>query len=1731
MNAQHLVLELESAGVHLWEETGALRFRAPKGVMTESQRRELQAQRGAVLEFLKRRPVSAPALIPSPGSLHEPFPLTEIQRAYLLGRSHAFAYGGVGCHGYAELSFDALEPGRLTAAWRALIRRHAMLRAIVSHDGQQRVLASVPEYRIPVLDLRSAASEAFSTELRRVRAEMDHRVYDPEQWPLFDLRITLGADAAVLHFSIDLLIADFVSTQLLIQQLLALYDANGEADASPLPPLELSFRDYLLAAQELRRGKRFERDREYWMRKLDALPSAPELPIQELRNPARIAYERRTLRLSPEAWRCFGATAGRYELTSSSLMLQAFAETIGRWSRRPRFTLNITLQNRLPLHPEVNELVGDFTTLSLLGVDLSEGRTLLERTRALQARLWEDRDHMLFSGSEVMRELARRRPEEPVLFPVVFTSSIGSEITARRGPGLGDVGYGITQTPQVLIDCQVMESENGLVVNWDYRTGVFPDGLLDSMFTAFQGLLERLSRGEEALSETSPVGLPSAEAERRARANASRGPLPDLLLHEGILGQAALHPERPAIFTSDRQLTFGELVERAALVEDALVRAHVGPGERVGILLEKGCDQPVGLLGVLSAGCVYVPLDVDQPPARRDAILSRAQIRVVLTDAARAGLETLPEGVREIPIARRLTHEAPRPSCSYTRRAHPDDPAYVIFTSGSTGIPKGVVISHQAAMNTILEINRLFDVSAGDRVLGLSSLSFDLSVYDLFGPLSVGGALVLPDPSRRADPSHWAALIANRAITLWNSVPAQLQMLYDYLTSDAHAAAELGSLRLALLSGDWIPVKLPDQIRAMLPQLRVISLGGATEAAIWSIHHPIDDVSPEWRSIPYGRALRNQSVDVLDFALRPCPEWTAGEIYIGGAGLALEYLGDEEATQARFVRHPETHERLYRTGDYGRWLPEGYIEFLGREDRQVKIKGHRIELAEVEAAFRGHPDVASASVLADGAPTERRLVAFVEAARRPRQEGGVALDGAGIARQAGAALSALAAATYARSLAALEAAGLASMLHCLHELCLGADGAYPEQMLVDSIAPRYAAQVRRWLSLLTQAGWLEREPLDAGYRAKRSMSRTQLDAMWSAAEAACAASGEQRLARRLGAFAVRLPDALRATGGARHPLLSELGLPLLEAVHQDALPARWARAIAEAILEHTLIAPAPAGEQRSRPLRVLVLGAWVAPVLQHRAAKADSATAEIDIWVTDQSPAALKRAMAASQSSSAARFALFDPAGDYRQQGLLPNSYDVIWSHNALHGVRNAPKALETLIALAAPGGLLLLAEMTRQHAATAATLELLREEEDGLEAERQAQGATHEIFVSSDQWREALERAGSEQVLCLPEDEQHPLARSGMRLFVAAVKHDRARVELEELRHFIARKIPDYMVPSEIQLVDSLPLTDNGKIDQRRLRTWIDAKRPAPQTQEPSGAQSEFESRVASLWSEVLGIPHPGRSQGFLELGGDSLTAARLAGRLRESLPEARLIFFDQLLRQILDGGSVATLASALAAANAADPTGPAPAAAPERPVAVQILSQRPDKPYFVLAHDGSGSLDAYGTVPAHLMGATNVLGLVVESPGAFLQIPAEGLLDQTSQDYLDALIDGGYLDVHVVGIGRAAGLAFEVAIRLWEAGAIVRQLVLLAEVPSEREHARNACAVHWQRAAAGWKATPYSGDVTILHPSGSTTRGELETIWRQHCLGDFQSADAANDEAIAQALLDLAGAGASAP
>ncbi|MGA9769875.1 MAG: beta-ketoacyl synthase N-terminal-like domain-containing protein, partial [Blastocatellia bacterium] len=580
---------------------------------------------------------SLPTIAPDPDSKHQPFPLTDVQQAYWVGRSGGLELGNVATHMYFELESEELDLERFNRAWQRLIDRHDMLRDIVLPDGRQQILE--PRiYDIKVLDLRDRTDEEKTREANLVRQRMSHQVLPADRWPLFEITATRFDERRLrLHVSFDFLIGDARSLQILGRDLTIFYN---KPDAI-LPPLELSFRDYVLAQLGLESTQLYQRSLDYWMRRLPTLPPAPDLPLAK--NPGSLTHPRflrRSAVLDREKWLRLKSRAASSGVTPSGVLLAAFAEVLAAWSNNPRFTINLTLFNRLPMHPQVNSIVGDFTSLTLLEVDNTEGDTFEARAKRLQQQLWEDIDHRYVSAVRVMRELTRTQGWKPgAAMPVVFTSILnvgaaGQEISGEEANGLaieGEVNYSISQTPQVWIDHQVTEVGGALSFNWDAVEDLFPDNLLQDMFSAYVSLLHNLASDDSTWLAPHLHLLPDHQFDLFQAVNSTLAPVSDALLHSLFEAQARLRPHDLAVISAGSLLTYQQLNRRANHLASVLREQGASPNKLIAVVMHKDWHQVVAVLAILKAGAAYLPISAQFPQQRICELLDDGDVEIALT--------------------------------------------------------------------------------------------------------------------------------------------------------------------------------------------------------------------------------------------------------------------------------------------------------------------------------------------------------------------------------------------------------------------------------------------------------------------------------------------------------------------------------------------------------------------------------------------------------------------------------------------------------------------------------------------------------------------------------------------------------------------------------------------------------------------------------------------------------------------------------------------------------------------------------------------------------------------------------------------------------------------------------------------------------------------------------------------------------------------------------------------
>lgn len=963
------LLKLQKENIFLHTDGDSLICDAAPDSVTESIRAYITENKDRLLALLKsmEQTETLPQIIPDPEQRYEPFPLTENQEAYWLGRNEQLESGGVGIHVYFEMQFENFDKPRFEKAWNEVVRSHAMLRAVLLPEGKQKVLAETAPVLIEEEFLSSTADNA--PILTEAREKISHTQYELFNWPQFKMKVFHLPEEkktprqSVLMASVDMWCLDLRSLQVLLDHVADLYLGHEPKD---IP--EPGFRDYLITLQKLHKTPAYERALSYWKDRIQTLPAAPKLPTRPQSEIQTGHFTRRSHRFPKEQWQRIRTILRKKGLTTASVLLACYASTISRWSETKRFTLNIPRYNRLPLHEDINDIVGEFASFSLLEVDNTISIPFEKLAKKIQQQMWEDLEFSHVSGVRVLREWKKTLDATPaVMAPFVFTSE--PEVSASHSSSeneadmptkslswigalerIGTVQHIVTQTPQVWLDSQFSEIHGDLYVSWDSLDGLFIEGLPERMFDTYCNLIASLA--EDTSWSESEIALSEKEEALRQVLSGQQEAFSENTPLEMLHYHAQNTPQAIALVDTQGTLSWDETLTEVNRWSGLLTKSGLGKGSAVAFALPKSRKHFILSMAIHSIGGIIVPVDHESPLARIQSILTSSQAAALFTDSV--AYSNLCEA--SCPVINMDAREALPLLANHSR--HSDAQLYcMIYTSGSTGTPKGVMIPLKGILNMVQDTAKRFNLDNQDTILALNPIYHDIAIFDIVGTAIMGSTLVFPDPDRLKDPGDWLERIQQWNVTVWDTVPATMTMLLDYLEGSQEADKTLPSLRYAYLGGDWIPLDTPKRLMKIAPEATVVSVGGPTEISVWNILYPVDNFDKNWRSIPYGYPIRNSTYHILDDRLEDCPAMVVGEMFCSGIGLTKGYMGDKEKTQKAFFIHPTKNIPMFRTGDLGRLHPNGYIEFIGRRDNQIKINGYRIELGEIETAMGRHPSV------------------------------------------------------------------------------------------------------------------------------------------------------------------------------------------------------------------------------------------------------------------------------------------------------------------------------------------------------------------------------------------------------------------------------------------------------------------------------------------------------------------------------------------------------------------------------------------------------------------------------------------------------------------------------------------------------------------------------------------------------------------------------------------------------
>jgi amino acid adenylation domain-containing protein len=1432
-----------------------------------------------------------------------------------------------------EMRADALRH-----ALNEIVRRHEIFRTtFTTVDGAPfQVIAPEVQFDLPLIDLGGVAAEDQEAEVQRLVIEDASRPFDLKTGPVFRAHLLrLNAEDHALLLNSHHIVNDGWSIWRFLKELGDAYQAYCEGRPCPLGELPIQYADYASWQRNWMDGEVLERQLAFWKKNLEGAPDTLELPTDHPR-PAAVSYRGAVERvLFPKSLAKKLSNLSRAEdATLYMTMLAAYQTLLFRYTGQEDIVVGSPIANRT--RSDIEELIGFFVNTMVMRTDVSGNptfRDLLHRVRDFSLGAYTNQDVPFEKLVEVLRpdRYLGRLP----LFQVWFALQ-NAPRTSFRLPGLELTSMDAhTGTSKFDLGLFVADKPEGLLCTVEYSTDLFDAATIQRLLAHYHVLLESIAANPEERIGQMPL-LPQQELQQVVAGwNETHRDVPrDRSLHQFIEDQADRTPEAPALIFESQQLTYRELNGRANQLAHRLRALGVGPETLVAICAERSVEMVVGLLGIMKAGGAYVPLDPDHPRERIAALLEDIAPKAVLT------LERLLDVLPVTPVPTISLDRDWNVLASESTENPPvittgTDQAYMIYTSGSTGKPKGVPNVHEGIVNRLLWMQDAYKLDGTDRILQKTPYSFDVSVWEFFWPLMTGACLVVARPEGHKDPAYLVDLIVAQQITTMHFVPSMLRIFLE-----SEGVENCTSLRRVICSGEALPFEMTERFFERLGNCELHNLYGPTEASV--------DVSywecrpDSGRSIvPIGRPIWNTQLYVLDKYLQPVPVGIAGELHIGGIGLARGYWKRPELTAEKFIPDPfssRPQARLYKTGDLTRFLPDGNIEYLGRIDHQVKIRGFRIELGEIEATLDSHPGVRQTVVMArEDEPGDKRLVAYVVADPDYRGSDSAKTEEAPEEALTSDQVSQWTEAfdeAYRRGGDAVEATFNIT----------GWDSSYTGQPIpaeemrvwvestVDRIRdlnPKRIWEIGCGTGLLlfrlasecehyygtdvsrTALGFLEQQlrrpdlnlpnlalEQKAAHEFDRDRTRGQFDAV--VVNSVCQYFPD------FDYFMDVLDGAVESVKPGGVVFLGDLrSLPLLEAFHTSVHMFQAPDSLSRAELSQRV-------QKSIRQEGELLIDPEFFLALRHRLPQVSRVEIQLKRGSAHNELTRFRYDVVlhiGNSPSPRAHCAWLD----WTKQALTPELLREILHKTepemlGLSGVPNARLSTEaaTLRMLASDGCPASVGELREMIGNTASNgiepEDLWAIEKDlpyhlEIRASRMAVDGCFDVLIRR------KDTSGKFQEYGVP---RFPGETDSVRPWAEYANNPlRQRIAgklIPQLRAWVAGKLPEYMVPSAFVLLDSMPLSANGKANRRAL--------PAPdQTLQDGRAtyttpQTPAEEIVAAIFADVLRIERVGTEENFFDLGGHSLSATQVVLRIRQAFQ------IEFPVRTLFESPTVAALA-----------------------------------------------------------------------------------------------------------------------------------------------------------------------------------------------------------------------------
>jgi amino acid adenylation domain-containing protein/thioester reductase-like protein len=1429
-----------------------------------------------------------------------------------------------------------LQVSALEQTLNEIVRRHEVLRthfAVINGEPMQ-VIVNPALIPLPLVNLSHLPQPEQEAVVQQRAIAASNSPFDLGQSPLWRATLLrLSEQEHVLLFTLHHIVSDAWSKGVLVQEVAALYPAFCQGQPAPLPDLPIQYADFAVWQRQYLQSGVLDAQLTYWTQKLAGPLPVLQLPTQGRAHPITHQGCKQRFALPLSLTEALKALSREENSTLFITLLTAFKALLYRYTGQTDVIVGSPIANRN--QPEIENLIGFFVNTLVLRSPIAghlSFRQVLRQVRQVVLEAQANQDlpfEKLVEALQPDRNL-NRNPLFQVMLAFQTTPSDDLQL-----PGLTLEPLEIAdQTAKFDLGMGLSDSRTGLRGVVEYKTDLFDDATIERLVGHFQTLLEGAIANPDQRIADLPM-LTSAERQLLLTdwVNPVAADASSPCLHQWFEAQVERSPDMIAVIDRYQSFTYRELNQRANQLAHALRQQGVEPETRVGLCFERSLDMLVALFGILKAGGAYVPIDPTYPAERIALILADAQVSLVLTQSSLVQRCLHPV---VICLDRDWDHIALHSAENPVNHTHPANLAYLIYTSGSTGTPKGVMIPHQAVVNYIEAAGQIYDIKPDDRILQFASIGFDAAAEEIFPTLGRGATLVLrSDTMLNSIPEFWQQCDRLQLTVL--DLPTAF---WHQLTAAIASASLPNSLRLVIIGGETADPERLQVWQQHYPQVRVVNSYGPTETTIVATLCEVSGANAFTTTtrVSIGQAVPNLQTYVLDALLQPVPVGIPGELYIGGIGVARGYWQRPDLTATQFIPHPfiqRAGDRLYKTGDRVRYRPDGHLEFLGRSDDQVKLRGFRIELGEIETLLKQHPAVQDAVVALRDTETRPRLVGYV--VPDLTADAHTAATETAPTQQQTAQWQAVFDHLYSQTYADQQPAFYIK----------GWESSYTGE-------PMPAAEVQAWMEQ-TVDRVLALQPsrvLELGCGGSGLMLfrvAPQCSRYWATD---LSANALQILQAQLHQLGLDLPGVTFLQRGADD----------FRGVEPHSFDAVLIVSVAQyfpsidyllTVLRQAVKAVEPGGsiflgDVRSLPL----LEAFHTSVQLHRAAPTLTRTElqqRVQKQVMEEKQLVIDPAFFQAlqqELPQISRVEIHLERGTHANE-LTKFRYDVVlhigkaapvadvswldWQADRLTVSELRQRLIETepdLLAIAhIPNARLSLeiAAMQWLHQADQTGIpETVAEFQAALQTQAAAGIDPESLWSLADslpytveiRWEDANPAGRYQAILRRRETAAETQVVRSPKVAPMRPWRDYANEPLQamlshqltpQLRHYLAEKLPDYMVPTTYVMVSHLPLTPNGKVDRRAL--------PNPEPIQPDLNQnwvkprSPLEAELAEIWANVLGLSCVGVQDNFFDLGGHSLLMTQLLTQVRQRFQ------VDLALRELYEAPSVAGLAAMIEA------------------------------------------------------------------------------------------------------------------------------------------------------------------------------------------------------------------------